>query len=248
MFATLVNCLAIIIGSLIGIGIGSRIKDEFRNVIYIGAGIATLVLGMNMAFSSTKPIYLSLALLGGGLLGTWWKIDGGILALGHFLERISTRGPAHNAAKIENGWDFGRGFLNGSVLFCVGAMALIGSFKAGAEGDYNMIFTKSVLDGFIAILFAAAMGPGVAFSALSILVYQGALTLGARAIRPWVSPLMLDELSGLGGALIIMIALNLLHLKEIKTANFLPALILMAIFVLLDPFIANLGQIWGIFG
>jgi uncharacterized membrane protein YqgA involved in biofilm formation len=122
----------------------------------------------------------------------------------------------------------------------------VGSFKAGTEGDYSLILTKSVLDGFMAILMTAAMGPGVAFSALPILLYQGALTLAAGFLKPFVSDLMLAELTGIGGAFVLMIGLNLLGLKKIKTADFLPALLLIIVFVLADPLIAQLAARMGI--
>lgn len=261
MFATFINCAAVILGSLVGLLIAGKIKDEYRSVIHIGAGVVTLVIGMGMAFESQKVLYLALSLLAGGILGTWWAIDAGILRLGHFLERLTMRKRAAPGAALGGdplidgsvpegraGWDFGRGFLNSSVLFCVGAMAIVGSFEAGTGGSYTTLLTKSVLDGFMSILFAAAMGPGVIFSALPILVYQGVLTLGASAVKPWVSTLMLGELKGVGGALILMIGLNLLELKVIKTANFLPALLLMVAFVLLDPFVIQLGALLGLGG
>ena len=136
----------------------------------------------------------------------------------------------------DTGKDFAYGFLNASVLFCVGAMALVGSFKAGAEGNYDLIFTKSVMDGFMSIVFTAAMGIGVAFSALSVLLYQGILTLAAGWLKPLVSEALLKELTGVGGALVIMIAINLLGLAKLKTANFLPALLLIVLFVVGEGF------------
>ncbi len=114
-------------------------------------------------------------------------------------------------------------------------MAIIGSFKAGIEKDYSIIFLKSILDGFIAIGFAAAMGVGTAFSAIAILIYQGGLTLLSVLIHDFVSEQMIAELTASGGALIVMIGLNLMNIKSVKTANYLPAVLLSAIFVLLDP-------------
>ena len=116
-------------------------------------------------------------------------------------------------------------------------MSIVGSFKAGVEKDYSIIFTKSILDGFMAISFAASMGLGTAFSALVILVYQGALTLLSMWLQPYVSEEMIAELTGCGGCMIIMIGLNLIGLTKIKTANFLPALILTVIFVLVKSFL-----------
>ena len=173
--------------------------------------------------SASKIVFLALSLIIGGILGTWWRIEEGILSLGETLKRTFARG--------ENGNDFAFGFLNASVLFCVGAMALVGSFKAGAEGNYDLILTKSVMDAFMSIVFTAAMGIGVAFSALSVLVYQGLLTLAAVWLKPLVSAELLKELTGAGGALVIMIGINLLGLAKLKTANFLPALLLIVLFV-----------------
>ncbi|MEN6297632.1 MAG: DUF554 domain-containing protein, partial [Rectinema sp.] len=167
----------------------------------------------------------------GGLVGTMLDIEGGI-------ERLGERLKARFASKSEGA--FAAGFLNGSILFCTGAMAILGSFKAGTEGDYSLIFTKTVLDGFVSIIFASAMGIGVAFSALSVFVYQGALTLLSVYIKPYVSDLMLAELTAIGGALIIMIALGLLEIKNFKTGNFLPSILVIVVLVLVMPFLSFL--------
>lgn len=247
MFATIVNCLAIIIGASLGLLGAKKIKDNFRDVVFNGAGVATLIIGFSMAFKSANIVYLAFALISGGLIGTWIDIDGAILRFGVLLERLTKRGRTVAVSSPEaSGWDFGHGFLNASVLFCVGAMALVGSFKAGTEGDYSLILTKSVLDGFMAIFFAAALGPGVAFSALPILVYQGALTLAAGFLKPFVSASMLAELTGIGGALVVMIGLNLLGLKKIKTADFLPSLVLIVLLVLADPLVAHIAGALGL--
>lgn len=240
MIAVFVNCAAIIAGSLIGILFSRKITGELSDVIQTGAGIFVLIIGLQMAFKYHNIVYISLSIIIGGILGFWWNIDGLILKFGAFLQRIVYRGkmPVQNA---EDGgkkqWNFAYAFLNASVLFCVGAMAILGSFKAAVEKDYSTIFTKSVLDGFIAISFAAAMGPGTAFSAVSIFLYQGSLTLLASLVSPYVTPVMIDELTGTGGALIAMIGINLLGLKKIKTANFLPAMVIIVVFVLLDPYL-----------
>ena len=128
-----------------------------------------------------------------------------------------------------------------SVLFCVGALAIIGSFRAGVEHDYELLFTKSVMDGFMAILLTAAYGISVGFSALSVLVYQGALTLLAGVLAPFVSDLMVSEISGVGGAMVVMIGLNLLELRTIKTADFLPGLVIVVLFVIADPWLGSLA-------
>lgn len=263
MIATVINALAIILGSLVGLVFARKITDEMSDIIASAAGVVTLVIGMQMAFQTRSVIYLALALILGGILGTWWDIDGLILSLGRFLERrfggvkkavksgkelqadagtIHADAANHAPGSHPSNSRFAYAFLNSSVLFCVGAMAIVGSFKAGVEKDYTMLFTKSVLDGFMAIVFAAAMGIGTAFSALSIIVYQGLMTLGSGFLAPFMTEQMIAELTGTGGALVLMIAVNLLGLRKLKTANYLPALLIVAVFVLLDPTVQKIVQ------
>lgn len=120
-------------------------------------------------------------------------------------------------------------------------MTLVGAFQAGAQGNYTLILTKSVMDGFMAIMLAAAMGIGVMFSVIVIFVYQGGLTVLASLIGPVVNPFILAEISGVGGILVVMIGLNLLDLRKIKTANFLPGLVLVVLLAVLDPYIRSIG-------
>ena len=251
MLAVFVNCLTVIVGGLIGVLFSSKIKESLSVTVQNAAGVITLVLGFEMAFQYESIICLALSLILGGLIGTALDIDGAIYKLGQFFEKLVERknkkdkNPSaavidgENSSEVEEvrnqlapKKDFAFGFLNASVLFCVGAMSIIGSFKAGIEKDYTIIFTKSILDGFMAIVFASSMGAGAIFSFITVFVYQGALTLLSTFIAPYVNDLLLNELSACGGAMIIMIGINLLKLKEIKTANFLPALVLVVIYTL----------------
>lgn len=227
MIATLVNCVAVIIGSLIGLILHMKINESFKRVVYVGAGMISLILGIKMGLVTTRIVFMALALIIGGMLGEWWNVEGGILRFGEFLKK--------RFAKKESGKDFAGGFLNASVLFCVGAMTLVGAFKAGAEGNYDLILTKSVMDGFMAIMLTAAMGIGVAFSAITILVYQGGITLLAGVLQPLVNELLLGELTAVGGVLVIMIGLNLLGLSKLKTANYIPALLVTIGLITLEP-------------
>jgi uncharacterized membrane protein YqgA involved in biofilm formation len=227
MIATLVNCATVIIGSLIGLVLHTKINESFKRVVYVGAGMISLILGIKMGLVTTKIVFMALALIIGGILGEWWNVEGGILRFGDFLKK--------RFAKKESGKDFAGGFLNASVLFCVGAMTLVGAFKAGAEGNYDLILTKSVMDGFMAIMLSAAMGIGVAFSAITILVYQGGITLLAGVLQPLVNELLLGELTAVGGVLVIMIGLNLLRLSKLKTANYIPALLVTIGLITLEP-------------
>ena len=251
MLAVFVNCFTVIVGGLIGVLFSSRIKESLSVTVQNAAGVITLVLGFEMAFQYESIICLALSLILGGLIGTALDIDGAIYKLGQFFEKLvekkskKAKNPpvasvdgeqSPEVADVKNQLapkkDFAFGFLNASVLFCVGAMSIIGSFKAGIEKDYTIIFTKSILDGFMAIVFASSMGAGAIFSFITVFVYQGALTLLSTFIAPYVNDLLLNELSACGGAMIIMIGINLLKLKEIKTANFLPGLVLVVIYTL----------------
>lgn len=231
MIATVINAGVIILGSFIGLFIRKGIKEEYRRVVFTAAGLTSLTIGIQMVIKTNHILAFALALMIGGLAGTMLGVEGGIERLG---ERLKKR----FASRSEGA--FATGFLNGSVLFCTGAMAILGSFQAGTEGDYSLLFTKTVLDGFVSIIFAGAMGIGVAFSALSVFVYQGALTLLSGYIRPYVSDLMLAELTATGGALIIMISLGLLEIKSFKTGNFLPAILVIVALVLVMPILSFL--------
>jgi uncharacterized membrane protein YqgA involved in biofilm formation len=239
MIATIINAAAVIAGSLLGLLLRGRLKENFRAAIQVGAGVLTLVVGIQMAMKTSMIVALALSLIAGGVLGEWWHIEDGILRLGDRLRRTFRVGDRGTDAP-EGARNFAYGFLNASLLFCVGAMAIVGSFRAGTEGDGTLIYTKSVLDGSMAIVFTAAQGIGVAFAALTVLVYQGALTLLAGVVKPLVSDVLIAEITGVGGALLLMIALNLLGIARLKTANYLPAIVLMAAFVALAPLVPRL--------
>ena len=257
MIAVFVNCFAVILGSFLGILFSRKMNSELNVTISDAAGIVTFVIGLQMALNYNNIIYVILSLIIGGILGNLANIDGKILQFGKFLEKhlyhkkialqnsqiqLSETSSTELKTKKLSQKNFSYAFLNASVLFCVGAMAIIGSFKAGIQKDYTIIFTKSVLDGFMSIGFAASMGVGTAFSCIAILLYQGALTLLSAFISPFVTDALLTELSATGGCMIMMIGLNLLEIKKIKTANYLPAMILVVIFVLLDPYIQNIAS------
>lgn len=254
MIAVFVNCGAIILGSIIGVLFSKKISEKLTEAITLVCGAVTFVMGIQMALKYENVVYLTLALVFGGIVGTALDIDGKILAIGNALARLfhqeqdnekSVPQISQNGADVKktSHKNFAYGFLNASCLFCVGAMAIVGSFKAGTEHDYSIIFLKSTLDGFLSIGMGAALGIGVTFSSLAIFVYQGALTLLSVLIAPYVSEQMLTELTGCGGVLIVFIGFNIMKIKEIKTANFLPAVVFTVIFVLLDPVIKSVISI-----
>ena len=278
MIAVFVNCATILFGCVVGLLFAKKIPQKVTDSIQLACGLVSFVMGVQMSFKYQNVVYLALALILGGIVGTLLDIDGKILKFGKFLERVFMKknadvgergiGSDGEAGKTHEGSffaslervsakaepepltpsfekgrpqkNFAYAFLNASVLFCVGAMAIVGSFKAGIEHDYSIIFLKSILDGFISIGFAVAMGVGTAFSVIAIFVYQGALTLLSVLIAPYVTEQMLAELTGSGGALIILIGINLMGIKKVKTANYLPAVLFSVIFVLCEPVVKNL--------
>lgn len=227
MIATIINSLGVLLGSILGLVFAKHISEKFRTVIFAAAGIMSMVIGILMAIKTERILFLSLSLVLGGIAGTALGIEDRIKGLG---ERIKLLVP-----KSAGGGNFAEGFLESSVLFCVGAMAIIGSIQAGTQGDYSLLLTKTVMDTFIAILLAAALGLGVAFSAVSILAYQGALTLMSGFIAPHMTQVMTSSINGTGGAIVMMIGLNLLGLTKIPTGNFIMALVLAVVFAIIDP-------------
>ena len=236
MIPTIVNTVAVVIGGLLGLVLKGRMAERYQDAVIVAAGLVTLVLGMGMALLSGGTILIViLALVLGGLIGTALRVENGILKAGNSLWKI--------LFPKEDVGAFGRGFLDATMLFCVGPMTIVGSIEAGLQGDYEVLFTKSALDGLMAIILAAGSGSGsgsgVVASAFSLFVIQGAITLGAGALAPVLTEAILVEIGALGGYLILMIGLNLLKIKRVKTADFLPAILLIVLFAWGRDFIAG---------
>ena len=222
MTAALINAGAVMIGGLLGLLLRGRITKNSEETVSTAVGLVTLVLGMDMALSGGTLLIVIPALVLGGLMGTALGVEKGILKAGDSLRRIVSPG--------DEGGLFARGFLDATVLFCVGPMTVVGSIEAGLKGNYDVIFTKTAMDASIAVIMAAGLGAGVAASAISILVVQGAITLAAGALSPVVTDGVLEEIGSLGGYLVLMISLNLLNVKRVKTGNYLPAIPLIVFF------------------
>jgi hypothetical protein len=243
MLAAIINALAIVLGSTVGLLLKKRLTKSFGDVIFVAAGMLSLVIGIIMALQTRHMLYLALSLVGGGILGAAIHLEDGILAVGERLRIFGERFQRDKAARLPDGEHvpaFAKGFLEASVLFCAGSMAILGSIQAGTSGNYQLILTKSVMDGFIAILLSAGLGAGVMASAVSVLVYQGTLTVLAAFLAPYISDTIRAMISSVGGPLVMMIGINLLGLRKIPTGNFLPSLALGIAFALVDPWIPEL--------
>lgn len=226
MLAVFINCITVIVGSLLGLLIGKKVSDKFKDVVFTSSGLITVVMGVQMGLESTNFLALLIALLIGGGLGYLIGIEEAVYHLGENLQK--------KMSGNKDGQNFALGFMNASILFCSGAMAVVGSIQAGTVGDYQTILIKSVMDGCMAVVFASIYGIGAMFSFISVLVYQGFFTLAGGFIEPILGTVGITELSAAGGILLMMIGSGLLKIKEFKTANFLPALIF-------APALANLA-------
>ncbi|MGE4291477.1 MAG: DUF554 domain-containing protein [Desulfovibrio sp.] len=219
---SLVNALAIIIGSICGLLLHNRFPDRIRIIVFQGLGLCVLVIGFQMAFKAVDMLVVIFSVLLGGIAGELLRIDRHLDSLGDRL-KILVR------SKNER---FTEGLVTASLIFCIGAMAIVGSFDEAIRGDRTLLYTKSVLDGFASIALSASYGLGVLFSFIAVLVYQGLFTIFAGYLQNWFSPTMIAQLTGTGGVLIIGIGISLLDLKSIKLANLLPALVFIVLLTL----------------
>jgi uncharacterized membrane protein YqgA involved in biofilm formation len=217
---TFINVAAILAGTLIGVLLGARLPEGLQRRVLAGLGLVTLVIGMDLALAwrDTSPLYV----LGGVLLG---GLAGEALAIEARLERLGDRIQRRVEASRGSSSPVSAAFFNASLLFCVGPLAVVGAIQDGLTGDYEALATKSLLDGFASIALSAALGWGVALAAVTVLIYQGALSLGATLVEDILQGEALAALTSAGGVLIIGISLKLLEVTDVKVGNFLPALI-----------------------
>ncbi len=216
MKGTLVNAAAIAGGSLLGLLLQKGASERYQTIIMQALSLAVLVIGFQMAGKSSNFLIVILSLAIGAVLGEWLELDERLNQLGNWLgEKISSG----NATR------FSEGFVTASLVYCVGAMAIVGSLQEGLTGNSATLYAKSLLDGVGAVVFASTLGAGVLFSSVSVLLYQGTITLLASVVSPWLSQAMIAELTGTGGVLIIAIGVNMLGVAKIKVASLLPAIL-----------------------
>jgi len=226
MIGSLINAAAIILGTLIGIFIGKRFSNKMRQTIIQSLGLIVLSLGIQMMLQSNNFMIVILSLVLGALIGEWIDIEKYITKVSDYLAQKTNSDSANTS--------FSQGFLTATLLYCVGAMAILGAIQEGIQDDFSILLTKSILDGISAIFFAATFGWGVLFSFIPVFLYQGAITLLSTQLISLFTESVIAELTSTGGIILIGIALSILEIKTIRTANLLPAIplaILLALFI-----------------
>ncbi len=215
MIGTLVNVGTVIIGSTLGLVIRSRLPEKYTRIMFQVFGLFTIFLGIKMALETNNIMVMIFSLLIGSLLGTWWKLEENMHRFGDYLKK-----------KVRsNNERFAEGLVTAFLVFCMGSMTVLGAVEEGLGNRPNLLLTKSLMDGFSSMALASALGAGVLFSAVPLLVYQGGLTLFAGYISDTLSPDIVAELSAVGGILLIGLGFTLMDVKKVKVMNMLPALV-----------------------
>lgn len=218
MISAIVNAAAIIVGAVLGLFLKRGIPERVSRAVMAAMGLCVVYIGIDGALSGGNAIVLVVSLAIGTLTGTFIDLGAKLTALGVFIER---------KMKISDGkTSIAEGFVSGSLLFCVGAMAIVGSLESGLNGNHEIIFTKSIIDMISACMLTTTLGIGVAFSAICVFVYQGALVLCSGLLSTALTDAALvAEISCTGSVIIIGLGLNMLEITKIKVANMLPAVI-----------------------
>lgn len=226
LLGTIVNVIAIIVGTTIGMFF-TKINEKMKETILQGISLTVVIIGIQMAFHTESIIVVLLSLLFGAIIGELLKLEDLLNKLGIWIgERFNKEGESNRIAQ---------GFVTASLIFVIGAMAILGSLDSGIRNDHGILFTKSILDGFTSLVLATTLGFGVALSAIPVFLYQGTIALLAAKIDQLIPKEILDqvvaEMTAVGGILILAIGLNMIGITKIRVTNLLPALFIVIIFV-----------------
>ncbi|MDP9251811.1 MAG: DUF554 domain-containing protein [Chloroflexota bacterium] len=220
---TLLNALTVLVGGLLGTVLGDRLPERLRENVVRGVGLFIMAMGTKFAIDTSNLLYLLGSILLGGVIGSLWGVDRRLNDLGAALQRrFAARGGGGTVAE---------GFVTAAIVFCVGPLTFLGSIQNGLTGDASLLAVKSVLDGFTAIALAATLGWGVLLTIPLILIYQGGLAVGASVFSGLLSELQLREMNAVGGLLMIGVGLKLLSIRDVKVADYLPAILVAPLLV-----------------
>ena len=234
MIATIINVLLVLVGSMLGIFFRNKISARFASAITVALGLCVLGIGISSMIRTENTLCVIVCMVVGTLLGEGLNLEKRMDGMGEALRRRLVKGDGNSR--------FVEGFVTASVLFCVGAMAINGAMEAGMLGKYDILISKGVIDGVTAITFAAAMGVGVAFSIVPILLYQGGLTILFSFVGQAIPPAVILEMSAVGGTIIVGIGVNMLGLpkEKLRVGNMLPAIFLPIVYIPLVNWIIGL--------
>ncbi|HRW63315.1 MAG TPA: DUF554 domain-containing protein [Bacteroidales bacterium] len=221
MTGTFINAIAILAGSVIGILLHSRLPERFIKIIFQSIGLFTLFIGVFMALKTSNMFLMVLSIVSGSILGEWINIEKHITNFGN---KVKSRFKSKNAR-------FSEGLVTSFLLFCMGSVTILGAIEEGLGGKPNLLLAKSVLDGVSSIALSAALGFGVAFSIIPLIIYQGGLTLLATFFGDYFSDTYINELTAIGGLMLIGLGINILEIKQLKILNMLPSLVIIIILV-----------------
>ncbi|MCZ0870609.1 DUF554 domain-containing protein [Peribacillus sp. AS_2] len=225
LLGALVNGACILIGSILGRFL-QRIPEKIKETVMSGIGLAVMVLGLQMGFKSDNFLIVILSIVGGSVLGEWMNLEGRLNSLGNWIER---------RMKAKEGTSISQGFVTATLIFGIGAMAIIGALDSGIRNDHDVLITKAIIDGFTALVLASTLGIGVLFSAFPIILYEGFLVVFSRQINTMIPSALMDsfilEMTATGGVMILAIGLNIIGVTKIRVANLLPGIIITAILV-----------------
>lgn len=227
MLGTVVNAIAIIIGGLIGIFIRNGLKENYKKTLMNGVGLTVIIIGIMGAIKSENMILIIISIVLGSIIGEAIGIERKLDSIGNSLEEKLGQGNSN----------LSKGFVTASLVYCVGAMAIVGSLESGLLGNHDTLFAKSVLDGISSIIFASTLGIGVVFSSIPVFIYQGIIILLASSLRNLLTPDVILEMSAVGGILIMGIGINILEIKKIEVGNMSPSIFIPLIYSILAPFL-----------
>lgn len=203
---TIANAAAIICGALAGIVLRRGLPEKWQQTIMQGVALCIVVIGLQMAFKTANIVIVVVSLVIGSIIGEYFDIEGNLQKFGSFAAQLA------------------RGFISSTLIFCIGAMAVVGALQDGLKQDPTILYAKATLDGIISVILTANLGIGVAFSAFSVFIYQGCLTLLAAFLQTVMTEAVLNEITACGGVLITAIGINMLKILEIRISNQLPAI------------------------
>ena len=215
LLGSLVNSAAIILGGSIGLALKKGLSDRIASAVMNALALCVLYIGVSGMLKGENILITILSMVFGTLVGEWIDLDKKINQLGDEIEsRVSSENKEHSVSN---------GFVTASLLFCVGAMAIVGALQSGLTGNHDTLFAKSLIDGIAAIVMASSLGIGVLLSAGLILVYEGGITLFANVLAPLLTDSVINEMTCVGSLLIVGLALNMLKLTNLKIMNYAPA-------------------------